>query len=213
MAKKKKKNNGSGSRTRTAGASGAAAGARRGPAPKQRAANRGLPKVSEKKHPDPISAEARAVSALYAVAMVVIWLFASFSLFRRVGDMLSMVLIGAVFFLCLLTMYLVRAFLEAKRRYGRTDGRAVFYYTQKLHIDQKWSLIVAFAFFAVFMVGIWTFPSPNIDMQCLCIATAFYLGFISTTTYEGEGEKVPYLYMEVPFLFIAVITNWIVYLF
>ena len=110
-------------------------------------------------------------------------------------------------------MYLVRAILESKRRYGRIDGKALFYYTQRLRIDQKWSLVVAFAFFAVFMVGIMTFRSPNLDMRCICIATAFYLGFISTTSYADEQEKIPVLYMEVPFLFLAVVTNWIVYLF
>ncbi len=209
MSKKKtKKRGGSGA---SAAGSRSGAGARGGNRSRNACGN-GLPKVSEKKRPDPISPAARVVTALYAVAMIAIWLIASFSLFERTDDMLSMVLIGAVYFLCLLTMYLVRAFIEAKRRYGRTDGRAVFYYTQQLHIDQKWSLIVAFAFFAVFMVGIWMFRSPNLDMQCLCIATAFYLGFISTTSYRDEEEKIPFLYMEVPFLFIAVVTNWIVYL-
>lgn len=222
MSKKKTKKRGAAGGSGARGGNGAraargrAAGNRaaRGNAARANAARaNGLPKVSEKKRPDPISPAARVVTALYAVAMVAIWLIASFSLFERTDDMLSMVLIGAVYFLCLLTMYLVRAFIEAKRRYGRTDGRAVFYYTQQLHIDQKWSLIVAFAFFAVFMVGIWMFRSPNLNMQCLCIATAFYLGFISTTSYRDEDEKIPFLYMEVPFLFIAVVTNWIVYLF
>ena len=215
MSKKKTKKRragaagGNGGARGGSGARGAGGGARSGKQARGRAAD-GLPKVSEKKRPDPISPAARVVTGLYAVAMLAIWLIASFSLFERTDDMLSMVLIGAVYFLCLLTMYLVRAFLEAKRRYGRTDGRAVFYYTQRLHIDQKWSLIVAFAFFAVFMVGIWMFRSPNLDMQCICIATAFYLGFISTTSYADEEEKIPFLYMEVPFLFVAVVTNWIV---
>ena len=171
-----------------------------------------LPRVSEKKEPGLIPISSPVIAAGYSVAMIAIWLFASFSLFERGDDMLSMVLLGSVYFLCLLTMYLVRAVLESKRRYGRSDGRAVFYYTQRLRIDQKWSLIVAFSFFAVFMVGIWTFRSPNLDMQCICIATAFYLGFISTTSYADEKEKIPFLYMEVPFLFLAVVTNWIVYL-
>lgn len=215
MSKKKTKKRragaagGNGGARGGSGARGAGGGARSGKQARGRAAD-GLPKVSEKKRPDPISPAARVVTGLYAVAMLAIWLIASFSLFERTDDMLSMVLIGAVYFLCLLTMYLVRAFLEAKRRYGRMDGRAVFYYTQRLHIDQKWSLIVAFAFFAVFMVGIWMFRSPNLDMQCICIATAFYLGFISTTSYADEEEKIPFLYMEVPFLFVAVVTNWIV---
>ena len=171
-----------------------------------------LPRVSEKKEPGLIPISSHVIAAGYSVAMIAIWLFASFSLFERGDDMLSMVLLGSVYFLCLLTMYLVRAVLESKRRYGRSDGRAVFYYTQRLRIDQKWSLIVAFSFFAVFMVGIWTFRSPNLDMQCICIAIAFYLGFISTTSYADEKEKIPFLYMEVPFLFLAVVTNWIVYL-
>lgn len=172
-----------------------------------------LPKVSEKKNPGPIPVSARVITTVYSVAMCVVWLIASFSLFERSDDVLSMVLLGSVYFLCLITMYLVRAVLESKRRYGRSDGKAVFYYTQKLRIDQKWSLIVAFSFFAVFMIGIMMFRSPNLDMQCICIATAFYLGFISSTSYADEQEKIPFLYMEVPFLFLAVVTNWIVYLF
>lgn len=172
-----------------------------------------LPKVSERKNPGPIPTTARVITAAYSVAMCAVWLIASFSLFERGDDVLSMVLLGSVYFLCLITMYLVRAVLESKRRYGRIDGKAVFYYTQRLRIDQKWSLVVAFAFFAIFMVGIMTFRSPNLDMQCICIATAFYLGFISTTSYADEQEKIPFLYMEVPFLFLAVVTNWIVYLF
>lgn len=170
-----------------------------------------LPVVSEKKKPGPIPTSARVVTAGYLAAMVAIWLFASFALFERT-DMLSMVLLGTVYFLCLLTMYLVRAFLEARRRYGRTDGKAVFYYTQKLKIDQKWSLIVAFCFFVLFTVAGWLFRTPNLDMRCINIATAFYLGFVSTTSYKDEEEKIPFLYMEVPFLFLTVVTNWIVYL-
>jgi ABC-type branched-subunit amino acid transport system permease subunit len=170
-----------------------------------------LPTVSEKKKPDPIPTSARVITVAYLVAMCAIWLISAFALFTKT-DMLSMVLIGLVYFLCLLTMYLVRAFLEAKRRYNRTDGKAVFYYTQKLKIDQKWSIAVALSFFILFTVLSWLFRSPNLNMQCLYIATAFYLGFICTTSYKDEEEKIPFLYMEVPFLFLSVVTNWIVYL-
>ena len=42
------------------------------------------------------------------------------------------------------------------------------------------------------------------------IATAFYLGYIWTAKYKGE-EHLPFQYMETVYLFLTVVTNYIVY--
>lgn len=180
---------------------------------KQKKDNEGfsLPKVSEKKHPDAIGARERAVSVAYMVGMCTVWLMASFALFEKT-DMLSMVLLGAVYFFCLITMYLMRAVLEAQRRYGRRDGRAVFYYTQMVKVDQKWNLAVALAFFLLTTVAGWLFRSPNLDMTSINVASSFYMGFICASRYKDEPDRVPYTYMEIVFLFITFVTNWIVFL-
>lgn len=168
-----------------------------------------LKKVSEFKHPASIGVGARVATVFEMCAMCAIWLIASFALFEK-SDLFSMVLLAAVYFLCAITMYLLRAVLESMRRYGRHDPDAVFYYTQMVKSDQKWSLWIALSFFAVFTVIGWLFPSPNMNMSAINIATSFYLGFIWTSAYKGE-ERVPFQYMETVFLFLTVITNYIVY--
>ena len=90
--------------------------------------------------------------------------------------------------------FMVRAALESKRRYGKVDSKSCFYYSQMVQYDQKWSLWIGLSFFAVFAVGRWLFPSPNLDMTAIDIATSFYLGYIWTTKYKGE-ERTPFQYM------------------
>lgn len=168
-----------------------------------------LKKVSERKNPPAIGIGARVATVVETAAACAIWLVASFALFEKT-DLLSMALLAGAYFLCAISMYLLRAVLESSRRYGRHDPDAVFYYTQMVKSDQKWSLWIALSFFAVFTVLGWLFPSPNLDMAAINIATSFYLGFIWTSAYKGE-ERVPFQYMETVFLFLTVVTNYIVY--
>ena len=115
-------------------------------------------------------------------------------------------LFGAVF------LYIVRAILESKRRYGYFSKKTVLYYTQMIKGDQKWSLYIGMSFFALLMVLRWLFPSPNFNMVGIDIATSFYLGYIWSAKYKGE-EELPYEYMETIFLLFTVVTNYIVYFF
>lgn len=170
-----------------------------------------LQKIAERKKTPPIGMGARVVTVVETGLVCAIWLIAAFSLFEKT-DMLSMALLAAVWFLCVVSMYLLRAVLESTRRYGRHDRQAVFYYTQMVRSDQKWSLWIALSFFAVFTVMGWLFPSPNLNMAALHIATCFYLGFIWTSAYKGE-ERVPYQYMETVFLFLAAVSNYVVFFF
>lgn len=170
-----------------------------------------LKKIAEIKEVPPIGAGARAVTVAETVLTCAIWLIVAFALFEKTG-LPSMALLAAVWFLCVVSMYLLRAVLESSRRYGRHDRQAVFYYTQMVRSDQKWSLWIALSFFAVFTVMGWLFPSPNLNMAAIHIATCFYLGFIWTSAYKGE-ERVPYQYMETTFLFLAAVSNYIVFLF
>lgn len=168
-----------------------------------------LKKVSERKDPPAISVGARVITVVEMLLVCAIWLMAAFALFDK-SDLLSMALLCAVYFLCALAMYFTRAVLESMRRYGRHDSEAVFYYSQMLKSDQKWSLWIGLSFFAVFTVLGWLFPSPNLDMTCVNIASSFYLGFIWTSAYKEE-ERIPFQYMETVFLFLTVISNYIVF--
>lgn len=170
-----------------------------------------LEKIPERKNPPAIGFGARIISIVETMAVCTIWLMASFALFERT-DMLSMVLLAAVYFLCVVSMFVLRAALESRRRYDRCDSKSIFYYTQMVKYDQKWWLWIAMAFFAVFTVVGWLFPSPNMDMSAINIASCFYLGYVWTIAYKGE-ERVPYQYMETVFLFLTFVTNYIVYFF
>jgi hypothetical protein len=98
----------------------------------------------------------------------------------------------------------------SKRRYGKVDSTSCFYYSQMVQYDQKWSLWIGLSFFAVFAVGRWLFPSPNLNMTAIDIATSFYLGYIWTTKYKGE-ERAPFQYMETVFLLLTLVSNYIVF--
>ena len=198
MAKKKR------GKRRAAPSSGAASEAKK-------KSERGfkLEKIPERKNPPAIGLGARVISIVEAALACAIWLMASFALFEKT-DMLSMVLLGAVWFLCIVSMFILRAALESRRRYGRCDSKTIFYYTQMVRYDQKWWLWIALAFFAVLTVLGWLFPSPNLDMSAINIAGCFYLGYVWTIAYKGE-ERVPYQYMETVFLFLTFVTNYIVY--
>lgn len=168
-----------------------------------------LPKVSERRHPEPVSAGSRVASLAELAAVCAVWVLAARVLFVG-GTLLTTALVAVLYFVGALSMYVVRAALEAKRRYGRTDKDALLYYNQMIKGDQKWSLYIGMSFFAVFVVMRWLFPSPNFDMVGIDIATAFYLGYIWTAKYKGE-EHLPFQYMETVYLFLTVITNYIVY--
>ena len=169
-----------------------------------------LKKVHELKKVPPIKTSSYVVTVVELVLVCAIWLYAAFNLFEK-SDLLSMALLCAVYFFCALMMYITRAVLESMRRYNRHDAEAVFYYSQMLHSDQKWSLWIGLSFFAVFTVVGWLFPSPNLDMSCVNIASSFYLGFIWTSVYKEEEGRIPFQYMETAFLFLTFITNYIVY--
>jgi len=157
----------------------------------------------------PISMKAHVITLVELTVVCAIWLFSAFTLFNN-RDVLSMILLGVVFFLCVVSMYMVRAALESRRRYGKVDSKSCFYYSQMVQYDQKWSLWIGLSFFAVFAVGRWLFPSPNLDMTAIDIATSFYLGYIWTTKYKGE-ERTPFQYMETVFLLLVLVSNYIVY--
>ena len=68
---------------------------------------------------------------------------------------------------------------------------------------------ICLSFFAVFTVMRWLFPSPNLNMTALDIATCAYMGYIWTSRYRDE--HAPYQYMESVFLVLVVFSNYIVY--
>lgn len=164
--------------------------------------------MEEKDSPEAPSAAARVITIATMIIACAIWLAVSDGLFRKT-DMASMVLIGAMFFLTLMAMFAVRCLLEAHRRYGRSDIRSCFYYSQQITHDQKWSLWICLSFFAVFTVMRWLVPSPNLDMTALDIATCAYMGYIWTTKYRDE--RTPFQYMESAFLLLVIFSNYIVY--
>ncbi len=170
-----------------------------------------LPKVSETRHPAPITVGARMATFVELLAICAVWLFVAFRFFAS-KDIFGTFVIGLTYFLGAFSMYLVRAALEAKRRYGKADGKRLFYYSQMVKGDQKWSLYIGLSFFAVSMVLRWLAPSPNFDMVGIDIATSFYLGYIWTAKYKGE-EALPFAYMETIFLLLTMFTNYIVYFF
>lgn len=175
-----------------------------------RSASFRLPDVNELKNPPPISVGAYFLSIAELVLVSGVWLYTAFRFFPAAASWVTYVLIAAVYFVGVMSMYLVRALLEAKRRYGKADMKHAFYYSQMVKGDQKWNLYIGMSFFAVFMVLRWLIPSPNIDPTGIDIASAFYLGYIWTTKYKGE-DSVPFQYMETVFLFLTVITNYLVY--
>lgn len=165
-------------------------------------------KPSESKNPVAPSFGARACTVVETALACALWMIVAFALFPR-KDMFAMCLIGVAYFVALMSMLAVRCALEARRRYGRSDLRSCFYYSQQLTHDQKWSLWICLSFFAVFTVMRWLFPSPNLNMTALDIATCAYMGYIWTSRYRDE--HAPYQYMESVFLVLVVFSNYIVY--
>lgn len=170
-----------------------------------------LPKVSETKNPAPITIGERVVTFVELAIVCVIWLVVAFRFFPS-KEMVGAFAVGTVYFIGAFSMYVVRAALEAKRRYGKADSKRVFYYSQMVKGDQKWSLYIGLSFFAVSIFLRWLAPSPNFNMVGIDIATSFYLGYIWTAKYKGE-ESLPYEYMETVFLILTMFTNYIVYFF
>ncbi|MDY4418772.1 hypothetical protein [Parafannyhessea umbonata] len=168
-----------------------------------------LPKVSERKNPDPIAPRDYVITVIELVLFCAIWLIAVRQLFLM-KTVLATFLIGVLYFAGAFSMYIVRAALETRRRYGKTDRKTMLYYNQMIKGDQKWSLYIGMSFFAVFLVMRWLIPSPNFNMVGIDIATAFYLGYIWTAKYKGE-ESLPFEYMETVFLLLTVVSNYIVY--
>ncbi len=169
-----------------------------------------LPRVHELKDPPPRTAGAYLASFLELALVAGIWLYTAFRFFPGANTWVAYIPIAAVYFAGVMSMYLVRALLEAKRLYGKADMKHAFYYSQMVKGDQKRSLYIGMAFFAVFMVLRWLIPSPNIDPTGIDIASAFYLGYLWTTKYK-EKDPVPFQYMETIFLFLTVVTNYLVY--
>lgn len=203
MAKKRSKGKG--------GGKAQAASSKAHSSPKKQEGSFKLEKVAERKNPPAIGVGARIITGVETTLVCAIWLTASFALFEKT-DILSTVLLAAIYFLCAVSMFVLRAALESKRRYDRCDSKSIFYYTQRVKYDQKWWLWIALSFFAVLTVVGWLFPSPNMDMSAINIASCFYLGYIWTLAYKGE-ERVPYQYMETIFLLLTFVTNYIVYFF
>ena len=168
-----------------------------------------LPKVSETKHPAPVTVGQRIATIVELVVVCVVWMVAAFNLFDN-DDAMSAFLVGVVYFVGAFSMYMVRAAIEAKRRYGKVNGDTLLYYNQMVIGDQKWSLYIGMSFFAVSIVLRWLFPSPNFNMVGIDIATSFYLGYIWSAKYKGE-ETLPFEYMETIFLLLTTVTNYIVY--
>ena len=83
-----------------------------------------LPKVSERRHPEPVSAGSRVASLAELAAVCAVWVLAARVLFVG-GTLLTTALVAVLYFVGALSMYVVRAALEAKRRYGRTDKDAL----------------------------------------------------------------------------------------
>jgi len=170
-----------------------------------------LPEVSETRNPTPITVGERVVTFVELAVVCVIWLIAAFRFFP-IKEMVGTFAIGIVYFIGVFSMYVVRAALEARRRYGKRDRKRIFYYSQMVKGDQKWSLYISLSFFAASIFLRWIAPSPNFNMVGIDIATSFYLGYIWTAKYKGE-EPLPYEYMETVFLILTMFTNYIVYFF
>lgn len=168
-----------------------------------------LPQVSETKHPRPVTVGERIATVVELVAVCVVWFIVAFRFFPST-EPVGAFAIGAVYFLGAFSMYMVRAAIESRRRYGKVDRKRLLYYNQMIKGDQKWSLYIGLSFFALSMLLRWLFPSPNFNMVGIDIATSFYLGYIWTAKYKGE-EPLPFEYMETTFLLLTVFTNYIVY--
>lgn len=161
--------------------------------------------IQKERKPVPaISLSSRVFTIAEFILASVLWIYSAYML-MPIGSMLSNVLLALIYFFCCLVMYLTRCALESKRRYGKTNHKAMFYYSQVTAYDRRWSIYISLAFFVVITLVQWLIPIGKYRMTTIDIASCFYLGYVWTTTYKGE--RIPYQYMETVFLFVTMATN------
>ena len=132
--------------------------------------------IQKERKPVPaISLSSRVFTIAECILASVLWIYSAYML-MPIGSMLSNVLLALIYFFCCLVMYLTRCALESKRRYGKTNHKAMFYYSQVTAYDRRWSIYISLAFFVVITLVQWLIPIGKYRMTTIDIASCFYLG-------------------------------------